>query len=161
MGSTTLCLDQVITEYFLSAPTPSIKAVRNCKPIYDDCSYYEYYKDKAVQQIREPLVEICGMFNKWHIIDDIDALIETDWKEAHLQWIRKNFRSELSFMCSSYGVGNRFAVTLYDSLVHYWYSLRLLGHVILAVHTSVKNLQIYYTFKLFGRIPILKLKLPF
>ena len=160
VGAPTLCRDSGMVEYFFSAPTAAIAAVRNLEPIYDDgCSFSAQIKKEVVLSVRAPIIHACALYKRWGILDGVDALAVTDYKEAVLLWVHSNCRSKFSFVQESYGVSNRLICTPFDTLTGGWRQLRLCGRVILSCQIFVKGLSRYMLVKLFNKIPILKLNI--
>ena len=161
VGAPTLCRDSGMVEYFFSAPTSAIAAIRNLEPIYDDdqSSFYAQYKSEVVSSVRAPIVHACTLYKRWGILDGVDALTVTDYKEAVLLWVHSNFRSKFSFVQESYGVSNRLISTPFETLIGGRRKFGFRGHVILSCQIFVKGLSRYVLVKLFGRIPVLKIKI--
>lgn len=84
-------------------------------------------------------------------------MVVADWKETFLDWASKRYESAFSFVGESYGVSNRRWFRPFYSLRRGSRSIRLFGKVLLSVELKVRALRRHYTFRLLGRIPILKL----
>lgn len=157
-GTTSLCIDQGLVEYFYSAPSPSIIGVRNLKPVYDKRdSFYDKYKFESVSLVRDSIIRGSELLKRWGTLDEMDASVVTDWKEVVLKWASERYESAFSFVLESYGVSNRHWYRPLYTLRRGRRSFRLFGKVLLSMELKIKAMRRHYIFRLFGRLPILKL----
>lgn len=157
-GDTSFCVDQGLVEYFFSAPTPSVKCVRGCKPVYDSTiSFYDKFKFDCVELTRRVAEECVHLFARWDLNVPTEDFI--DWKENLIAEIASRHASEFSFVRESFGVANTMTFSPFETLIRRPLHLRFFGRVLLTAEVSVWGLKRYATFKLFGRLPIFKLRI--
>lgn len=158
-GDTSFCVDSGFVEYFFSAPTPSVKCVRDGNPVFDSrTTFYDLFKFKCVELTREIVVDCARNFSKWNLEIPIGDFI--DWKESHCAEIASKCSGGFSLVRESYGIANQMSFSPFRSLARRPLHLRVFGWVLLTAEVSVRGMKRYATLKLFGRLPVLKMRIP-
>ena len=151
----------LMSEFLFTAPTPSVVGVENGQPIYDDAGgFFDKFKSGVCEVVRPAIVQgACALSDARVEISRGDLL---DYFEAFHAAVTPRDESEFSFAREATGIEQREGRSpLQPELRCIRPVFRLFGRVVLSVRVWTRQMRRYVTFYFIGRVPILRIRLPF
>ena len=151
----------LMSEFLFTAPTPSVVGVENGQPIYDGAGgFFDKFKSSVCEVVRPAIVEgACALSDAGVGISRGDLL---DYFEAFHAAATPRDESEFSFAREATGIEQRNGKSPLQSELRRKHPLvRLLGRVVLSVRVWTRQMRRYVTLYFIGRMPVLRIRIPF
>lgn len=151
----------LMSEFLFSAPTPSVVGVENGQPVYDKSSgFFDIFKANICRKIRPAI--LAGAYSLAESGVEISPGDMVDYFEAFHAAVTTCDESEFSFAIEATGIEQKNGRSpLQKGLRRKRPVLKLLGRVVLSARVWTNQMRRYVTIYLFGRMPILRIRLPF
>jgi len=151
----------LMSEFLFTAPTPSVVGIENGVPVYDKAGgFFDEFKANICKTIRPAIIEGARALSQAGVEISRGDLL--DYFESFHASVTARDESEFSFAREATGIEQREGRSpLQRELRSRRPLLRLLGRVAISVRVWTWLMRRYATFYLLGRIPILRIRLPF